>query len=157
MVALNRLKSVPVFDELDQEQARLLAPLMQERHYGAGDEIFREGEPARALVVLLDGLVSLRTQPEHGDEPVTLASLRGRQILGWSAVVGGDTYRASAICLEESVAIELEGGALLALCRKHPDLGVRVLHQLSGVIADRLDATRRQLERRLRPGLISHG
>ncbi len=155
MIATNRLKQVEVFEGLTEDQIRLLAPHMRERHYRSGEVLFREGQPARSLIVLLEGLVSLRAEREG--ETTMLASLRGRQILGWSAVVGGGVYRATAICLEDSAGIELDGDDLQQLCEAHPVLGVRILRQLGTVIADRLDATRRQLGRRLRPGLISHG
>ncbi len=155
MIATNRLKQVEVFEGLTEDQIRLLAPHMRERHYRSGEVLFREGQPARSLIVMLEGLVSLRAEREG--ETTMLASLRGRQILGWSAVVGGGAYRATAICLEDSAGIELDGDDLQQLCEAHPVLGVRILRQLGTVIADRLDATRRQLGRRLRPGLISHG
>ncbi len=156
MIATNRLKQVEVFEGLTEDQMRLLSPHMRERSYRAGEVLFREGQDAKSLVVLLDGLVSLRAEREPG-ETTMLASLRGRQILGWSAVVGGGAYRATAICLEDSSGIELDGDDLNRLCEAHPALGVQILRQLGIVIADRLDATRRQLGRRLRPGLISHG
>ncbi len=155
MIATNRLKQVEIFEGLTEDQIRLLAPHMRERHYRSGEVLFREGQPARSLIVLLEGLVSLRAEREG--ETTMLASLRGRQILGWSAVVGGGVYRATAFCLEDSAGIELDGDDLQQLCEAHPALGVRILRQLGTVIADRLDATRRQLGRRLRPGLISHG
>ncbi len=101
MIATNRLKQVEVFEGLTEDQMRLLSPHMRERSYRAGEVLFREGQDAKSLVVLLDGLVSLRAERESG-ETTMLASLRGRQILGWSAVVGGGA-RLSRVRLDVSL------------------------------------------------------
>ena len=63
----------------------------------------------------------------------------------------------SAVCLEDTDVLQLDGKAFRALCEEQPAIGNRILSHLILTMARRLDAAREQLRSRVHPGLISHG
>lgn len=159
MVAPESLEHVPFFESLEPKERALLARLAQRRRYRAGEEIFAEGEQPDALRVLVRGMVSFRQRQRHGGEPVRMGSIgECGDLFGISAIVGRDNlYPHSAVCLEETDVIEVDGPELLDLCEQEPATGVHILQRLATVMAQRLTATREQIRSRIRPGLISHG
>jgi signal transduction histidine kinase len=60
---VQRLKTVPVFSELSEEDLLWLAARMEVAHYGPGDIVMEEGAPADRMLVLLEG--EARGQQEH--------------------------------------------------------------------------------------------
>ena len=103
----------------------------------------------------------LSRPPSHRCDGRTLrqGSVSGEgEIFGISALIGArETYGYSAVCLEETEVIEVDGQKLMSLCEEKPEVGVRVLRGLTQVVAERLYAAREQIRSRIRPGLISHG
>jgi toluene monooxygenase system ferredoxin subunit len=159
MVAPETLEHVPFFESLAPNERELLARLAHRRHYHAGEQIFAEGEQPDALRVLVRGMVSFRQRQRHGGEPVRMGGVdECGDVFGISAVVGRENlYPHSAVCLEETDVIEVDGPELLSLCESDPTTGVHILQRLATVMAQRLAATREQIRSRIRPGLISHG
>jgi len=159
MVAIESMQCIPVFGSLKPHENRLLSPLLFRRSYRAGETIFREGAAAGTVAILLRGFVAFRRRsgPEGEEACLATATERG-SIFGWSAVVGaGRLHAHTALCIEETEVIEMDGRRLLAVCRQNPELGVRVLEKFSGVLADRLNGVREQIGRRGTEARISHG
>ena len=159
MVPSESLEGTPFFRALDERERALLAPISDRRSYGAGETIFREGDPAGPLRILAKGLVSFRQQQRggEGDTSVGTVSAEG-ELFGISALLGaGERYFYTAVCLEPCDVIELDGEKLVQLCEEHPQAGIRIMRRLTQVLAGRLHAAREQLRSRVRPGLISHG
>lgn len=159
MVAIESLEQVSFFHQLEPKERELLSPLAHKRHYKAGDTIFREGEQVDALRILVDGMVSFRQKKRGGGEDVAIGHVTDQgAAFGITALVArGQPGPHSAIAVEETDVIEIDGNALLSLCEEEPGVGVRLLLKLSAVMAERLTATREQLRSRISPGLISHG
>ena len=159
MVPSESLERTPFFRALGERERALLAPISGRHKYGAGDTIFREGDAAGPLRVLVKGLVSFRQQQRGGGTDTSMGTVSAEgELFGISALLGaGERYFYSAVCLEPTEVIELDGGKLVRLCEEHPDAGIRIMRRLTEVLAERLHAAREQIRSRVRPGLISHG
>ncbi len=159
MVAADALASTPFFTDFPIEARELLSPIAFRRTYGAGDVLFRQDDPATVVGVLIHGLISFRTRLADDEVSITIghASHPGK-VFGWSSVIGTKhQYAHTAVCIEESEVVEIDGPGLLQVCREHPSIGVPVLEKLSAVISERLESTRAQVGHRVSRGLISHG
>src|SRR4029453_17076145 len=67
---LQLLKQTPYFASLPLSEIRELVPRLLERHYRAGDLIFRKGDRSEGLCVVLSGRVRTETTSEEGREQV---------------------------------------------------------------------------------------
>jgi CRP-like cAMP-binding protein len=159
MVAFESMQRIPLFGSLKPAEIRLLSPLLFRRTYAAGESIFREGSAAGLVAILLEGLVSFRRRVAgNGEEACLFTVNEPGSVFGWSAIVGQSRLLPhTAVCIEETEVIEMDGRRLLAVCRQNPELGVRVLERLSGVLADRLHGMREQIGRRVVEPRITHG
>jgi CRP-like cAMP-binding protein len=159
MVAPESLEEIPFFRSLGAEEREQIASITETRTYKAGETIFAEGASMDSLRVLEKGMISFRQKQKEGGEDSAMGHIETRgDVFGIAAVVGDDNiYPHSAVCLEDSEVLEIDGPKLRALCESDPALGAGVFHFLAVTMSLRLSAAREQLRSRIRPGLISHG
>lgn len=153
------LDRIPFFRALGDTEREILEPISKRKAYGKGQTIFKEGDPPGPLRILLKGLVSFRQRQEAGDTDASIGNIAAEgELFGISALLGAkEKYFYTAVCLEPTEVIELDGPKLIRLCEEQPIAGIRIMRRLTEVLAQRLTAAREQIRSRVRPGLISHG
>ncbi len=153
------LDRIPFFHALGDAERELLAPVSARKNYKKGETMFREGDPPGPLRILVKGLVSFRQRQYGGEGEASFGSVAAEgELFGISALLGArERYFYTAVCLEPTEVIELDGPKLLRLCEENPIAGIRIMRRLTEVLAQRLTAAREQIRSRVRPGLISHG
>ncbi len=159
MESSESLETLNFFAGLEPADRELLAAISSRRSYPAGTTIFAEGDGPGSVRVLESGLVSLRQKHRGGSGDVQMTSIGERgAVFGIAALVGKEhIYPHSAVCLEDTEVVEIEGEQLLAELNANPEAGVRILLRFAQYMAARLSAAREQIRSRVRPGLISHG
>lgn len=135
-----------------------IVPLCQEVQYPRGAVIFEEGTPANQVAVLVHGLVTLRIDTPLSSEKVMVTAIRDAgEVFGWSALIEPYTYTSSAVCLEPSVVILIDGPGLRRLLAERPEAGFIVMRNVAAIVASRLHKARTALISARTTGLISHG
>lgn len=77
---LGRLRGVPLFATLDDQQLRLLTGYVCLEYHRPGDIVARQGEPATSLMILDEGEAVVRLQTGRGQpRPVTYMKAYGRR------------------------------------------------------------------------------
>ncbi len=118
--------------------------LAQSFHYGTGETIFREGDPARMLYLMKTGTVALEIQiPSKGRQ--TILTVGPGEPFSWSALVEPQIQTASARAVEKTEMLGIKSEAMADLFSKQPRVGFEVYRALAVVITKRLEATRLQL------------
>lgn len=153
------LERTPFFRALGDSERALLGPISRRKTYRAGETIFKEGDPPGPLRILAKGLVSFRQRQFGHEGEATLGTVTAEgELFGISALLGTkERYFYTAVCLEPTEVIELDGPKLMRLCEEQPVAGIRIMRCLTEVLAHRLTSAREQIRSRVRPGLISHG
>lgn len=149
MAARRVLRECRIFAGLSEGEEDRIAALAVPKEFGAGATIFSEGSPAEAIYVLEKGRVALQMQLP-GERPqvsrrVTVDVVSEGEAFGWSAAVARRLYTLSAMCLEPTRVLALDGAKLNALFQEDYRIGYKVMSQLIDVVASRLDETRRVL------------
>lgn len=98
--------------------------------YKEGQTIFYEGNEPIGLYVVQSGLVKLQTLTAEGDSN-TLRLLGPGQALGYRSLFAGETYHASAICVEDSVVCFVPKPILMNIVNSYPQVAMNLLEQLS--------------------------
>ncbi|MGQ9502091.1 MAG: cyclic nucleotide-binding domain-containing protein [Anaerolineae bacterium] len=123
-----------------------LAPLASCLNFSEGELVFRQGDPATQLYLLIDGWVDLTVDADaQGVRRELLMTLTQGEIFGWSAVVEPYIYTASAQCATRVTALAFSSGDLLALFASDAQLCYTLMNRICHVIAKRLETTRAQL------------
>ncbi|MBV8384244.1 MAG: Crp/Fnr family transcriptional regulator [Planctomycetaceae bacterium] len=131
-------------EEFSPDQMARLAELTTRVQWEAGDVVFREGEVGIELYVVEEGRVDLVVSvPGRGT--VRLQAVGPGEIFGWSSVYYMRPKTASALVVEPTRALALNGVMLRALCDSDFQLGYVITRRLLRVASERLKATRLQM------------
>lgn len=98
--------------------------------YKAGETIFRAGDNPLGLFSVRSGVVKLESLNEDGDAH-TLKLVGAGGMLGYRTFFKGEAYRHSAITLEDTEICFLPRKEVLELFNCHPELGLKMVNQLS--------------------------
>jgi CRP/FNR family transcriptional regulator len=148
----NQLATIPLFEQLSDEQRTRVAAAGFERSYERGAIVFNEGETAEALFVVLAGQVKLMRYSSRGRE-LLLHLVHPGQTFAEAALFAGDTYPATAEVVEPARVWYLPRAALIDLLRGSPELALAMLGSVSmwtRRLASKLELlTQRRVEERL--------
>lgn len=147
-LALERTVLLEGLDPL--EAATVRGVLLRESH-AAGTAVFREGEPGDRLYVLTQGEVSidLKVAGKNGDAKISraqrLAAFGPGMVFGEMALIEGKPRSADAVVKVEAVTHALTADAFAQLRHDHPDIAIKLIGNITRLLAARLRATSEQL------------
>jgi CRP-like cAMP-binding protein len=134
----------PFFAGLDGAFTALMVGCASNVRFKKGDYILREGDPANTFYLVREGKVAVEVlAPQR--KPIILATLDEGEILGWSWLLAPYQWKFHARALDDVRAIALDGKCLRGKCEENHDLGYEVLKRFTGIMEQRLEATRLQL------------
>ena len=138
---LTLLRQIPYFGSLPEPELRALATGLRERHYRAGDVIFRKGDQSEGLCIVLTGRVRTVITSAEGREQVLKVFGPGRTF-GDIPVFDDEPQPAEAVAVSESTIAFISQVDLLDLLRRYPDLAIDVIR----LFASRLRAYKQMVE-----------
>ena len=133
MITIQELKRYEIFAGLDLAELKLLSAMAEERQGREGEELIREGSPARTLYILQEGNLMVAFPDGRA---ITLH--RPGRVVGWSALVSPTYYTASVTCLTDSILISFPGSELLRLVQRNVAFGTKIMRKISEVLSRRL-------------------
>jgi CRP/FNR family transcriptional regulator, cyclic AMP receptor protein len=144
MISPELLRRYPYFGGFGDESLRQLAMIAEEQHVDACTVLFREGDPAKWLSVILRGEVNIQYLLGSG-ELRTVDTLVPGDLLGWSAIIEPYKYTAIGTTTQPTALARLDAARLRQLCEADPLLGYRLTIQVAKLLAHRLEGARVQL------------
>lgn len=141
---LNILSQVPLFAGMNRGELKKVAKIIHERHYAAGEALFRMGEPGAAMFIVWSGQVDIVMPKEEGPDLV-LASLTTGSFLGELALLDDSPRSASAFASKETKAMAFFRADLNKLIETEAHIGSKILRELALIIGQRLKLTNEQL------------
>jgi CRP/FNR family transcriptional regulator, cyclic AMP receptor protein len=131
-----------LFKGVSQRFITRIANGSEEQTFKKNAVIFKAGEQASFFYVLVQGKV----QAEIGEEEkATLAVNRPGEVFGWSALVEPYVYMATAKCSQDTKVVRVSRDLMEAVIKEHPDEGMAVLKNLTGILVGRLKYAYHQL------------
>jgi CRP-like cAMP-binding protein len=130
--------------ELEPRHLKILVGCASNVRFNAGQILFHEAEEANQFYMIRQGKVAIEIlAPELG--PITVQTVGEGDVLGWSWLIPPYRWRFGARAVELTRAIALDGKCLRQKSEEDHDLGYELLKRFSGIIVERLEATRLQL------------
>ncbi|MFZ5443142.1 MAG: cyclic nucleotide-binding domain-containing protein [Myxococcota bacterium] len=134
------LRSVPVFRNLSPEDLMKLAEIATAATYAEGQVIFRKGDPGDVLCVMVSGRVEIRNDGR------VIATQQANDFFGELALFDQEPRSADAVCVADTVLLEIGGADLEALMERRPEISREIIR----VLARRLRHTTQELVERTR-------
>jgi CRP/FNR family cyclic AMP-dependent transcriptional regulator len=121
------LGGVPLFAGLTPSHLRHVAKLAEVVRFGEGRPIVRRGAKGSSFYVLAEGTANVQKGPSGR----TVAALGPGAFFGELAFLDGHPRSASVVATSPVTAIRIERPAFIALIRKEPVIGLRVMEGLT--------------------------
>ena len=138
------LKGMNFLRGMDDAPLRRLSEIGQIVAVPQNETLFRENELAEDVLLIASGRVAVVIcTPKSGCR--SLAEIGEGDLAGWSPLVERNRLSATAHAITKVEAVRLNGQQLLALCEDDPKFGFEFMRRVAVTLADRLNATRRQL------------
>ena len=125
-----QLKRASLFQDLDGEALEALARIARSRSFSDGGVIFRKGDEASGLYVVVRGRVKISAGSRDGRE-VVLNLLGPGEVFGEVALIDGGERTAEAAACEPVRALVFERAPLIAFLEANPALMLRMLVTLT--------------------------
>ena len=123
----------------------MVASLLTKREFAQGSTLATEGEPGDRMWLIMNGCVNILLRV--GDQQIShrIASLAAGTTVGEMALVQNANRSATIIAAEDVVCWELDHSAYHEIMRDNPQIGIKLLANLIGEMANRIRSTSEQL------------
>ena len=151
------LRRVPFFAEIEPAKLKLLAFMSERVGFDDGKLLCRQGDPADAAYLIIEGEVEIVLEGPAG--PLTVATLGKNEIVAEMAILCDVPRGATVRAKGRVVALRISKDPFMRMVREFPTMAVSIMREL----AHRLEMTNNQLRtalsevRRLRESVGSAG
>jgi len=140
MIDIDFLDKVQIFQGLNHEQLAEIIKFCEEAQFQAGSKLFKQGEDAVYLWIVIEGQVDLRYEVagSSSSEANTISSISEAGAFGWSSFTSPNKYRLSGYCADKPCKlIKVDREGLRQLFEKDPDMGFAVISNVATVVGTR--------------------
>ena len=140
-ILAKRLGCSEIFADLSEVDLLAIAGFCSEETYDEGQALLVEDTPADRLFVVERGKVALEKKVQLGRHSTprnaTIDYIGPGKVTGFSALVAPYIYSTSAICVEPTRVVIVDGIALRAYLADHPAVGFEILGTLASLVGSR--------------------
>jgi len=122
----DELRHVPLFELLDDDEARVLAAQVEVRRFAARQQIYKAGDAASHGYVVMSGEVRLTSMDEDQQEVVVDEPVHG-DFFGFASMLRETEHQTTAVATEESVCLEVGRDDIAELLKRKPMAGLDML------------------------------
>jgi CRP-like cAMP-binding protein len=121
----------------DLEQIASVADICD---YRKSETVFREGEAAESIYLVVSGKLSLELSPSTIYHKY-LVDVGPGEMLGWSSLVEDSCFVATAVVAENARLVRIDAARLRAICENDPEFGYEFMRRTMLALGKRLTAT----------------
>ena len=136
---------IPLFRGLGRRELQEVERSLKVVDHPASEKIFEQGKPGNGAFIILSGGVDI-VQEEADGAMLKLAHVGPGGLFGELALLDDSPRTATALTTEPTQVAALYRADLLSLAEAKPRLGVKVVMELSQIVAERLRRTNRSLK-----------
>lgn len=141
------LAGIPLFENLSGKELNLLAAMVHERSYAAGEMICEQGTPGAAMYIVKTGTVELYRQDAQGRQVRRLGLLGEGTFFGEDALLDGSVRFMSARAVDPTEALVFFRADLDQIVARMPVTGTKILRKLAWVISRVMENAMEELYR----------
>ena len=140
----NLLKNVYLFKNLTNSEMEIVNEAGMAKTFNPGDDIFSQGDTAKALYVIRLGSIKIHQRSSSGDN-IEVANLGSGSHFGEMAFVDGEPRSASATAIEKTELVVLDYQKLKAVLEENQSIAVHFYRELAHFLCGRLRVTTNDL------------
>ena len=129
------VKQGDLFWEMNNDLVREIMDISAKLTPVENEVLFHQGDPADNFFILIKGRVMLSLGKAG---PSVYIARHPGEIIGWSSLIGRDSYSASAKALEPGILTRIDSVRFLEIVKKDPVSEANIFKKLVGMLGDRL-------------------
>ena len=134
------LKGVPIFSKIEPAKLKLIAFTGERMNFGAGQELFHQGDPGDAMYVILAGIADVLIDSDKGGQ-IAVAEMRKNNFVGDMAILCDVPRTATIKAREPLTTLKISKDMFYRLVAEVPQMAIEVMREL----AHRLEDTNKKL------------
>ena len=142
MVDASWLKRAELFESLEEPQLNVILSHSTIESCPDGKVIFRQGDEATHLYVLIDGGVDLTVKTQDQTDFMTSQIQKEGAVLGIPSLIEPFRYNVTAKCLMPTKVLRIEAGQLKKKMEEDPRMGMQIMKKLAFIYFTRLNELR---------------
>jgi CRP/FNR family transcriptional activator FtrB len=142
MVSTEWLKKTELFGTLSESQVNILLSHSSVESFPEGKTIFRQGEEANYLYILIEGMLDLSVKTGEKFDFLTSKVEKEGAAFGMPSLIEPFRYNVTAKCLKPSKVLVINAGLLKMDMEKDPTMGMEIMKKLVSIYFNRLTEIR---------------
>ena len=142
MVTTDWLKKTELFQDLDETQLNILLSHSKVETFSEGKIIFRQGDEAIHLYILIEGAVDLTVKTEEKIDFMTSKIDKEGAVFGSPSLMEPYRYNVTATCLKPSKVLAIEADHIKKDMENDPRMGMEIMKELATIYFNRLNELR---------------
>ena len=142
MISVEWLKKTELFGNLNESHLRIVLSRSSVESFPEGKLIFRQGEEATRLYILIEGAVNLTVKTQEQADYMTSKIDKEGAAFGIPSLIEPFHYNVTAACLKPSKVLTIEADHLLKKMEEDPRMGMEIMKKLTSIYFNRLNALR---------------
>jgi len=130
MPTIERLKKIPLFKDLTNDELRKVAKIIKEVTYRKGTMIWTEGSPHQGLHIIDSGRVRITRKTKEGGKQV-LAVLKKDNFFGELSLLDGRSHSASAEALQKTRLFVIKKEDMDKFLEKNPKTAYKIVKSMA--------------------------
>jgi CRP/FNR family cyclic AMP-dependent transcriptional regulator len=120
------LRHVPLFTLLDEDELSVLASQVDMRSFAARQRIYKIGDAGNHAYILMSGRIEVTTVDEDHQEVLVDQPGHG-EFFGFASMLEQTPHQTNAVCVSESVCVEVSRNDIEVLLQRKPLAGMDML------------------------------
>jgi CRP-like cAMP-binding protein len=142
MVSTDFLKKTELFGSLGDVQLETLLSYSSVESFHEGKTIFRQGDIANSLYILIEGVIDLTVKTGEKIDFMTSRIEKEGAVFGMPSLIEPFRYNVTAVCLKPSKVLVVETDPLRRRMEEDPRMGMEIMKKLSSIYFNRLNEMR---------------
>jgi CRP-like cAMP-binding protein len=142
MVSAEWLKKTELFGNLKESQLDALLSRSSVETFPEGKTIFRQGEDANHLYILIEGMVDLSVKTGEKFDFLTSKVEKEGAAFGIPSLIEPFRYNVTATCLKPSKLLVINAGRVRMDMEKDLEMGMEIMKKLASIYFNRLNEMR---------------
>lgn len=133
------LRNIPLFSKIDPSKLKLLAFASERVTFGAGQELFHQGDHSDTAYIIMVGSADVCVDAPGGE--ISVAQLAKNDIVGEIGILCDVPRTATVRAMDSVTTLAISKDLFFQMVREYPDMGIEIMREL----AARLENTTTQL------------
>jgi len=142
MVSAEWLKKTELFGSLNESHLNTVLSRSSVESFPAGKIIFRQGEEALRLYILIEGAVNLTVKTQEQTDFMASKIEKEGATFGIPSLIEPFRYNVTATCLSPTRVLVIGADHLMEQMEENPEMGMEVMKKLASIYFNRLNALR---------------